>query len=200
MAQRGDGTGAGGSGNNAVVIGLVALLGVGLVVGLLVSGVALGATRVLGLGGDSGGGGTGTTATAQESMVLPEPVPTAPETGPLLTLAPAPSPEGLTTGGPVAPPSSTEAASGITLQAGTTQAGPGEEVTLSGVYPGGEGATLSVERLTGDAWVSFADLTATVRGETFSTYIRTSQTGESRFRMRDVATDVVSNEVVFTIG
>lgn len=185
-------------GDNAVVTGLVALLGVGLVVGVLVAGAALGATRLLGLGG--GGGGAGTTATAQESMVLPEPVPTEPAAGPLLTLAPVPSPEGLTTGAPVAPPTSAPPAVGITLQAGTTQAGPGDEVTLSGVYPGGEGATLAVERLSGDAWTSFADLTATVRGETFSTFIRTSQPGETRFRMRDVATDVASNEVVFTIG
>lgn len=184
-------------GDNAVVTGLVALLGVGLVVGVLVAGAALGATRLLGLGG---GGGAGVTATAQESMVLPEPVPTQPATGPLLTLAPVPSPEGLTTGGPVAPPGSAPPAAGITLQAGTTQAGPGDEVTLSGVYPGGEGATLAVERLSGDAWTSFADLTATVRGETFSTFIRTSQTGEARFRMRDVATDLASNEVVVTIG
>lgn len=181
---------------NPVLVGLVALAGVGLVVGLLVSGAALGATRFLGLGD----GGTGGTATARESMILPEPVPTIPDNGPQLTLAPEPTPDLASPGGAAPAPTTSAAPAGISLSASTTQARPGDQITLTGAYPGGDGATLAVERFTGGTWTSFADITTSVTGGAFSTYIRTSQSGESRFRMRDLGSEVTSNEVTFTIG
>ena len=182
-----------------VLTGIIALAGVGLVVGLLISGAALAATQVLGLGDDSSGGGTSRVG-ARESMILPTPSPTAEPTDPLLTLAP--DPEAAATAGltPSTPSQAPPAAAAISLTASTAQATPGQEVTLSGTYPTGEGATLAVERLTGDTWASFADVTATVRGGQFSTYVRTSQTGPSTFRLRDTSTDLTSNEVSFTIG
>ncbi|MCY7396917.1 MAG: hypothetical protein LH468_12355 [Nocardioides sp.] len=184
---------------NPVVIGLVALAGVGLAVGLLVSGAALGASQFLGLS-DAGSGGTGGTATARESMFLPTPVPTPQDDSPALTLAPEPTPDLAAPGGVAPAPSASQTPAGITLSASTTQARPGDEITLSGAYPGGDGATLAIERLTGGTWTSFADVTTSVDGDTFSTYIRTSQPGESRFRVRDLGSELASNEITFTIG
>lgn len=186
-----------------VATGLLALLGVGLVVGILVSGAALGASKFFGLGD----GGSGGTATAQQSMILPEPVATPKDDKPQITLAPQPRPGEISpgdgnavpqTGG--APTVTPSAATAITLAASSAQARAGEMITLSGTYPGGEGATLAVERLIGGTWTSFADVTTSVSGDTFSTYVRTSQTGPTTFRVRDVATNTASNEVAFTIS
>lgn len=181
-----------------VVTGLIALVGVGLVVGLLVAGAALAATQVLGLGDDGGSGAT--SASARESMVLPTPTPTEEPTGPLVTLAPDPEQSATAGLAPSTPSEAPTPSAAITLTASTTQARPGQPITLSGSYPAGEGATLAVERFVGGTWTSFVDVTTRVTGGTFSTFIRTSQTGESTFRVRDLATDVASNEVKFTVG
>lgn len=187
---------------NPVPIGLVALLGVGLVVGLLLSGAALAVTQVLGL--DDGGSGGGGTATAQQSMVLPTPSPTPEDDGPAITLAPAPAPGaaagdgGVTTTAPPPTPS-TAPATGITLTSSVTQVGPGERIPLSGTYPGGEGAVLQVERFTGGTWTEFP-VDARVTGGSFSTYVQTSQTGETKFRVRDTGGATTSNEVTVTVG
>ena len=60
-----------------------------------------------------------------------------------------------------------------------TKVRPGEPIDLTGVYPGGEGAVLRVQRLEDGAWVDFADgsVEATVSNETFSTYVVTERTG-----------------------
>ena len=57
-----------------VVAGLVALLGVGLAIGLLAGGGTLVATRVLGLGAEA----TATDSSARQSMYLPKPEKTTP--------------------------------------------------------------------------------------------------------------------------
>ena len=51
-----------------------------------------------------------------------------------------------------------------------------EQIDLTGVYPGGEGAILQVQRFEGGKWEDFP-VTASVSNETFSTYVQTSQTG-----------------------
>ena len=180
-----------------VLTGLLALAGVGLVVGLLLSGAALAGSQVLGLGDDASSAGTGQ-ASAGESMYLPTPSPTPQDTAPQVTL----SPDGATfTPAPAAPAAPTTAAAPtISLQASATQVRPGERIDLSGVYPSGEGATLAVERNVGGTWTSFVGVTATVRGQTFTTYIRTSQAGSNTFRVHDLATDLTSNEITFTVG
>lgn len=185
-----------------VLSGLLALAGVGLVVGVLISGGALAVTQVFGLGG-GGGSSTSSTASSRESMILPTPVPTTADTGPAVTLAPVPAPGaaagdgGVDTAAPAPPP--VVPATAITLTAGATEVRPNQEIPLSGTYPGGDGATLQIERLSGDTWSEFP-VDAQVRGDTFSTYIRTSQTGAARFRMRDIANGQTSNEVAVTIG
>ena len=123
--------------------------------------------------------------------------PTEEETGALITLEPKPSSEG-GEGSEAAP----EPEDAISLSAAVTEVRPGEPIDLSGVYPGGEGATLVVQRLEDGEWVDFADgdVTATVSNETFSTYVITERTGTNNWRVRDTKTDEVSNEVRVQIG
>lgn len=178
-----------------VVAGLLALLGVGLAVGLLVSGAALAGTSVLGLGETEGTD----TASSDASVYVPKPSPTEDETGALITLAPKPSP---TSGEPESEEEEFESEDAISLSASVTEVAPSQEIGLSGVYPGHEGAKLVVQRFEDGEWVDFADgdVTTTVSDETFSTYVITARTGLSRWRMRDLKTDDVSNEVRVKIG
>lgn len=177
-----------------VLAGLLALLGVGLAVGLLVSGAALAGTSVLGLGESEDTG----QASSDQSVYVPKPSPTEEETGPAITLAPKPSP----TGGAEESEAEPEPEDAISLSASVTEVTPGSPIDFSGVYPGHEGAVLVVQRFEGGDWVDFADgdVTTTVSDETFSTYVITERTGPSRWRMRDTKTDDVSNEVRVQIG
>jgi hypothetical protein len=177
-----------------VIAGLLALLGVGLAVGLLISGAALAGTSVLGLGESDSGG----QASSDQSINVPEPVETEEGGGPLITLAPKPSSDGDDTQSEAAP----EPEDAISLSAAVTEVKPGKPIDLSGVYPGGEGATLVVQRLEDGEWVDFAggDVTATVSNETFSTYVITERSGLNTWRVRDDKTDEVSNEVRVQIG
>lgn len=176
-----------------VLAGLLALTGVGLAVGLLVSGAALAGTSVLGLGESDGGG----QASSEQTINVPKPVPTEESSGPLVTLEPKPSGDG--GGESEAAPEPEDA---ISLSAAVTEVAPGEPIDLSGVYPGGEGATLVVQRLEGEEWVDFAggEVTASVSNETFSTYVITERTGLNTWRVRDNKTDEVSNEVRVKVG
>ena len=147
-----------------VISGLAALVGVGVVVGLLVSGGALAASSMLGLSGDDDDG----TASSQQSMYLPKPSDTVQETGPQITLQPGEqTPTGTATS--EAPPEFA-----ISLSAAVTEVGPMEEIYLTGVYPGGEGAVVQVQRFENDKWEDFP-VDAVVSGETFSTYVQTAQ-------------------------
>ncbi len=86
----------------------------------------------------------------------------------------------------------------ITLTASPPSVSALERIDLSGSYRGGDGATLQVQRREGD-WVDFP-VTATVRGTTFATYILTSRTGASQFRVVDEATGEASNTVTVRVG
>jgi hypothetical protein len=173
-----------------VVSGLAALVGVGVVVGLLVSGGALAASSMLGLG-DNGDGGP---ASSQQSMYLPKPSDTAQESGPQITLQPGEQSPTATTSSAAAPKFA------ISLSAAVTQVAPMEEIYLTGVYPAGEGAVVQVQRLENGKWDDFATVDAVVSGETFSTYVQTAQTGVNRFRVRDTDGPNVSNEVRVRVG
>ena len=171
-----------------IIAGLVALVGVGVVVGLLVSGAALAGSSVLGLGDD---GDDGTTS-SQQSMYLPTPSATESASGPQITLQPGAE-------SPTADPSSeAPPESAISLSASVTEVRPMEEIYLTGVYPGGEGAVVQVQRFESGKWVDFP-VDASVSGETFSTYVQTARTGVNRFRVRDTSGPDVSNEVRVTV-
>ena len=176
-----------------VVTGLIALLGVGVAVGVVVGLVALLGIRLLGVGGDD----DGTSAGSTQSMYLPKPQATIAESGPSVTLPDDDEEEE----SPSESPSESESAKdeGITLQSGQTSVAPMERIDLSGVYPSGEGAILQVERLVDGTWTEFP-VTASVGGETFSTYVQTGQAGENKFRVRDTSTGELSNVVTVQIG
>ena len=180
--------------------GLIALVAVGLVVGLLAGGAAFFGARLFGLDDTA-------TETSSEGpgarLVMPSPKETEPPDGPLFTLPGGPPEEEETVEpSPSESESSEEPESDISLQAGSNQVSPGQQIDLTGVYPGGEGASLLVQRFDNGEWIQFGDdpITASVTGETFSTYVITSQTGENRFRVLDTSTDEASNEVTVTVG
>lgn len=172
-----------------VLSGLLALVGVAVVVGLILGGGALAATKVLGLGDD---GAATDDASSQDSLYLPPPEETESESGPLVTLESDPNESEETE----APPEteSTEPESEISLSAGQTKVSQMEQIDLTGVYPGGEGAILQVQRHEGGKWEDFP-VTVNVSNETFSTYIQTSQVGKNRFRVIDTDNGETSNEV-----
>jgi hypothetical protein len=167
-----------------IAAGFVALVTVGLVVGLLLGVVTLVASRVAGLGGGDGSQASG----AGPSLYLPTPVPTESE-----------SPVAASSAPPAPTPSKTPAKR-ITLQSAQPSVGQMQRIDLSGTYPGGEGAVLQVQRQgPGEGWDDFP-VTAAVSGGTFSTYVQTGRTGVQRFRVRDSDTGLVSNVVSVTVG
>lgn len=181
-------------GDRPVLTGLVALVGVAVVVGLVLGGAALAATKVLGIG-DEGGSSDG--ASAGDSLYLPPPEKTEPS-------SPATSDDasdGLDgSAEPVDPetPESTEPETQISLSAGQTQVTPMGQIDLTGVYPGGEAAVLRVQRFEGGRWEDFP-VTASVTNETFATYVQSSMLGVNRFRVVDTDNREASNEVRVTI-
>ncbi|NYJ03049.1 putative small lipoprotein YifL [Nocardioides thalensis] len=184
----------------AVLNGVLALVGVALVVGLILAGVALIATRMLGLSGDDASADAG--ETAKESLYLPPPQKTT-DSGPEITLntedADVDEPTDEATTERTKPTESESAKEGeISLQALQSEVAAGENIDLTGVYPGGEGAILQVQRFEGGAWADF-DATIPVSNETFSTYIFTGVTGTHRFRVIDNASGTSSNEVKVTV-
>jgi hypothetical protein len=165
-----------------VLTGLLALVGVAVAVGLILGVVALVGTKVLGLDG----GASSSQAAAEHSMYLPKPSKTqTPSSG---SSQPAEKPTRKKT-----------PKTQISLSAGETSVGPMQQIDLTGVYPGGEGAILQVQRFTSGAWTDFP-VTASVSNQTFSTYVQTSQAGVNRFRVVDTDTKLESNEVKVTVG
>lgn len=178
-----------------VLSGLVALVAVGLVVGVVAGVAALVGSRMLGVSGDGSASGS---STAQETLYLPEPKVTERASGPLITLAPGDA-ETEASEEPSESPSESEAAEkSVTLQSGQTSVGPMEQIDLTGIYPEGEGAILKVQRFEEGGWADFG-VTASVSGGIFSTYVETGRTGENRFRVVDTDTELASNEITVTV-
>lgn len=175
-----------------VLTGLTALIGVGILVGLFLGGAALAATHVLGIDD----GGNSARSTTEESMYLPKPSKTQSPSGPLITLPPDPNGTSVPSDEPTTETTPDKA---ISLSAGQTAVGPMGQIDLTGVYPGGEGAILQVQRFQGGTWIDFP-VTASVSNETFGTYVQTSQPGRNRFRVVDTDTGLESNEVRVTVG
>jgi hypothetical protein len=182
-----------------VAAGFIALVGVGLAVGLIIGIVVLVATRMMGLGGENASAQT----TSQESLYLPKPEKTTGPSGPLITLAPgeSESPTEQSSQGqqPSKSPKPAKAKKEISLSAAETSVEPMDQIDLTGVYPGGEGAILQVQRFTSGSWQAFP-VTVSVSDETFATYVQTSQSGVNRFRVTDTDSGLTSNEVKVTIG
>lgn len=190
-----------------VVNGVVALVAVALGVGLILALVALVGTKVLGLGG--GDGESSADSTVRQSMYLPTPVETDEATGPLVTLhtEDPDEPEATGDGETELPedepttelPSESPGAGEISLQALATTVASGERIYFSGVYPGGEGAILFVQRFENGEWADFPASVGVTNG-TFSSYIFTGVSGVNRFRVVDRDSGTVSNEISVTVG
>jgi hypothetical protein len=188
----------------AGVTALVAVaVGVGLIVGI---GMFVGA-NILGLGGDGAASDQATDPDAGASLYVPSPKPTKTATGPAITLDASPTSVPEKKAGSVS--SSTSASSAvaeekpekkITLQTGIVEAKPMERIDIAGIYPGGEGAILRLERDEGEGWEEFGIPDVSVTGEQFSTVIQTGRIGKHSFRMKDVDTGTFSNVVTVTIG
>lgn len=191
-----------------VLNGLVALVAVGLGVGLILALAALLGAKVVGLGGGDSSAGSG--SSVQDSMYLPSPVETAGSSGPLITLyTEAPETDSTEASGGTEEPEETETteatestspeAGEISLQAVDTTVSSGERIYFSGVYPGGEGAILWLQRFQDGAWADFPASVGVTNG-TFSSYIFTGVSGLNRFRVIDRDDGTVSNEIRVTVG
>jgi hypothetical protein len=178
-----------------VLTGLLALVGVGLAVGLVLGGGALAVTRVLGVDGSS----ATTTATDAGSLYLPRPSETGGPSGPLLTLGADPGQSASQEPTQEPTKKKKKAEKQISLSAGQTQVAPMGQIDLTGVYPGGEGSVLQVQKFVSGGWQDFP-VTAVVSNETFATYVQTSAQGVNRFRVVDNDSETASNEVKVTVG
>jgi hypothetical protein len=174
-----------------IIAGLVALVGVGLVVGLVIGLVVLAGTKVLGIGGDDDGSNAG----EQASIYLPTPSKTSEATDPETSLEPG----GESPSESEDPSESESPEREITLSASTTEVGPMEQFQLTGVYPMGEGAILTVQRMQDGSWVDFP-ATGSVSGEAFQIAVQTSKSGVNRFRVVDTDSGLESGEVRVTVG
>jgi hypothetical protein len=171
-----------------LLIAVGSLLAVALVIGGVVSAVALGAAGVVGLG-DSGNG-----PAAEPSLYMPS---TSPSPSP--SEQPQQSEPAQT---PTKPPAESDSERkkdsgrkkdrerkkeakkrGITLNASPARVGSYDRINLTGRYPGRHGASVQVQRFEG-RWVRFP-ASASVRGGRFSTYVASGQTGKNRFRVVD---------------
>jgi hypothetical protein len=181
-----------------LLIGVGALVAVALVVGGVVSVVALGAARVAGIAEGP------VTASAKPSLYMPSGTPT-------VTVQPYPAASGSASAQPssgagatpTSTPSSTPSrkpkkATRISLHASPSHVQPNQRINLAGAYPGGGSARLQVQRFEG-GWTDFP-VTVSVSGGSFATYITTGHTGTNRLRVVDTSSGRASNVVRVTVG
>lgn len=174
-----------------LLVGVGALAAVSLVIGGVVSLVALGAARVTGLDDSQ------PAATQAPSLYFPDDDPTT-------SLDTFPDPAGTEqtrTPSPSATPSSPKPKKrtrSISLQAFPATVAPNERINLTGVYDGAEGARLQVQRFE-NGWVDFP-VSTSVSGGQFHTYVFSGRQGLNRFRMVDTDSGRKSNAVRVTIG
>lgn len=188
----------------SLLIGVGAMLGVALVVGGVISLVALGAVNLSGFGDER------VTVQEEPSLYIPSYSPTPEdEDDPGLTL------EDLNGGGgsdaeSEQPEESQKPAkndkkkkrkkprSVISLSASPLEVSSMERIYLTGTFPGGEGVSLQVQRME-DGWTDFP-VSTSVSGGTFSTYVMTGRNGDNRFRVVDPASGKKSNPVKVRVG
>jgi hypothetical protein len=192
-------------GQHPIAAGVTALVAVAVGVGLIVGiGMFVG-VNIMGLGGGGAAGDQATDPDAGASLYAPSPKPTKTAAGPAITLDASPTStvekeEASTSSSASTAAEEKPAKKEIVLQAGTVQAEPMERIDLSGIYPGGEGAILRLERNDGQGWEEFGIPDVPVTGEQFSTPIQSGRVGKHEFRMKDIDTGTYSNAVSVTIG
>lgn len=175
-----------------LLMSLGVLVAISLVIGGIVSLMALGAADVAGVAGDDA---QGSASPPEQSLYIP-PTPTASEEP-----AEPESPAETETAAPEEPSESKKVTPKprrqIILQVSPKRASIFERINLTGSYRGGNGATLQVQRDEG-RWVDFPT-SATVQGGTFATYVETGRAGKNRFRVIDESTGRASKPVSVTV-
>lgn len=184
-----------------VLNGLLALVAVAVVVGLLAGIGVLTASRVTGLGSGGDGGGE---AGDELSLYMPSPEKTTGDSDPLVTLIPSETPDkkGEEKSEKAEKKKRKKKAKKppINLSQGSSEVAAGEQLYLSGVYRGGEGAVLDIEyKVNDEPWEEFP-LDVNVSNETFSTYVETSRTGTIKWRVTDKDKKKTSNVVTVQFG
>jgi hypothetical protein len=178
------------------LIGIGALVAVALVIGGVVSVVALGAARVAGIAKGP------VTASAKPSLYIPsgkptvkvEPYPAAGSAGGHASQKAGPAEKSKK---PTAKPQ--KKAHRISLHASPLHVGSGQRINLSGVYKGGAGTRLQIQRREGGTWTDFP-VTVPVSGGSFHTYITTGHTGSNTLRVLDKRNGRASNAVRVRVG
>jgi hypothetical protein len=174
-----------------LLMALGAMAGVALVVGVILGLVVMAVVRLSGVGEAS-------TAADQapESLYLPSYQPTkSPQDDGLGLPGPTTSPSR----SPSTPPSTpTPSPERIELVVAPHDVAPGQRIDFRGVYEAGDGVSLQIQRKEDGVWSDFP-VTTTVHGGTFDTWIETTHTGRTPYRVYDVAAGRASNVVVLTI-
>ncbi len=173
-----------------LLIALAALVGVSLLIGGVISLIALGAANLTVLDASD------SPTSAKPSLYLP-PLSEPSSTTPLKPNVTPSETETTSSDKPTERSKPPKPKKAISLQANPLKVAPGQQINLTGVYKQ-EGATLQVQRFQ-DGWTNF-DATATVRGGLFETYIYTGVSGVNRLRMVDTASGEASNEVRVQVG
>jgi hypothetical protein len=187
-----------------LLVGIGALFGVAVLVGGVISLVALGAVNVSGLGSSE------PAAQVEPSLHMPERTGGSEEEADdegltLADLNDGKDPRETETAEPEksqSPKKDKEKKrkrppSVISLSASPVEVNRMERIYLTGTYPGGEGASLQVQRMQG-SWTDFPTSTS-VSGGTFSTYVMTGQPGPNKFRVVDSASGKKSNPVTVRV-
>ncbi len=176
-----------------VMVGVGALAAAAVIIGVVVGIMAVGASRVTGIGESSSG------PEAPASLVMPPYTKTPQVDEPRISEGAAPTGPRVTAL-PLDPTDSPSSEVGeITLYANPTKVSSGERINLNGLYLDGESVTLQVQRKEGDAWVDF-DARTNVRNGAFETYIYTGRFGENVFRVFDPTTGRSSNSVSIQVN
>jgi hypothetical protein len=170
-----------------VLTGLIALVGVAVVVGLLGGLAVMVGVKATGIDG-------ATTATDESASPSTFNLPRPSDTGSSI-----PAPEDSVEPSAGEETSSEAPADGISLTATQQSVSPMQQIDLTGTYQAGEGAILQVQRLEGSTWSDFP-VTMSVSGGTFATYVQTGRVGPNQFRVVDTDTQAISNEVTVTVG
>ena len=168
-----------------VLMGLLALVGVSVAIGLVAGLGVMMTVKATGIGESSS---TASDSSASATFNLPQP-----STTPTEQIQPQQTQE------PGTAQPTAEPAAGISLSAAQQSVSPMQQIDLTGTYDGGDGSILQVQRMENGSWSDFP-VTMSVSGGTFSTYVQTSRTGPNQFRVVDTDTGVESNEVTVTVG
>lgn len=188
-----------------LVMSLGITLVVAVVLGVVIGIVVLGAVKMSGV--DTAGAGLSQAPTLvmpsgkPTTTVRPYPADIDQSLSPTPTPSPSASPSASATSSSPSPSPKRRRhpVPAISLRAYPGQVAPGARINLTGTYPRGEGTVLQVQELQSGSWNDFP-VTVTVSGGTFSTYVITSYTGPTEFRVLDQASGRHSNPVTVQIG